>query len=87
MSDESETIFGLNVEPMDEGYIPLEAICIIKALDDGGEPTLVVRHAGEINDWERVGMLSAALDVAKDQTVASWRPDSSDEDEDDGDPS
>jgi hypothetical protein len=69
----SGAVYGLDIGPLGDGYIPLEAICIVKALDDDGDPTLVIRHAGNLNNWERVGMLSAALDIAKEQTAANWR--------------
>jgi len=78
-------IYGLELGPLGEGYIPLEAICIVKALDADGDMTLVIRHAGAINDWERIGMLTAALDIAKDQTKMSWSSDDDEEDEADGD--
>jgi hypothetical protein len=75
-------VYGLKLKPLGDGYIPLEAVCIVKALDGDGDPTLVVRHAGNLNDWERVGMLAAALDIAKEQTAASWRGDPDEEDDD-----
>ncbi len=74
-------VYGLDLDPLGDGYIPLEAICIVKALDEDGDPTLVIRHAGNLNDWERVGMLSSALDIAKEQTAASWRSDQGDDDD------
>lgn len=77
-----EAVYGLEVGPLGDGYIPLEAIVIVKALDDAGDSTLVIRHAGQMNDWERVGMLSAALDIAKEQTARSWRFDSEDDEPD-----
>lgn len=73
-------VYGLDLGPLGDGYIPLEAIAIVKALDGDGDPTLVIRHARNLNDWERVGMLSTALDVAKEQT-ASWRPDAKEDDD------
>lgn len=83
MTDETANVYGLDASPLPDGYIPLEAVVIIKTLNDAGESSLVIRHAGEITDWERMGMLTAALDVVKEQTVASWAGQDDDDDEPD----
>lgn len=83
----TDLVYGLELGPLPDSHIPLEAIVIIKVLDDDGEPTLVIRQAGAITDWERIGMLSAALDIVKEQTADTWRRDLEDDDGDAADAS
>lgn len=44
------------------GWTPLEAVAVIKALDDEGRVRLFSRSTATLNSWESLGMLLWALD-------------------------
>lgn len=50
-----------------EGFTPLEAVVVIKCLDEDGELALSVRTTSGLTSWESVGMLIAASDQARSQ--------------------
>ena len=87
MSDEATntpTAFGLELEPLDPDAIPLDAIVIVKCLDADGDTTIDIRSTDGLMVWDRVGMLTVALEVAKRTAADCWRPvDDADEGEDD----
>jgi hypothetical protein len=45
-----------------EGWTPLEAVAVIKALDEEGKVRLYSRNTPALNGWEAAGMLLWALD-------------------------
>jgi hypothetical protein len=55
------TILGLDVLPLPNGYTPLEATAVIKALDEEGCVSLLIRSTDGLNAWESLGMLDAAV--------------------------
>jgi hypothetical protein len=78
-----QNVMGLHVEPLDENCIPLEAVVLIKCLGEDGEPTIDVRSTDGLQPWDRIGMLTVALDVTREDASRCWRPADDDEDEDD----
>lgn len=75
-------VYGLNADPMPKGWTPLEAVVVLKALDEEGEVSLLFRGTDGLAPWDTVGMLIAVLDEERD----ALRDSSIDEDEDeDGD--
>ena len=53
-------IYGLEAEALPDGVTPLEAIAVVKCLDQHGEVELWTRTTGALNAWERLGMLEIA---------------------------
>lgn len=53
-------IYGLEAEPLGNNIIPIEAIAVIKCLDEEGEPMFFIRSTRTLGDMEAVGMLTAA---------------------------
>lgn len=47
------------------GWTPLEAVAVIKALDDEGKVRLFSRSTATLNSWEEGGMLLWALDAQR----------------------
>lgn len=45
-----------------EGWTPLEAVAVIKALDEEGKVRLFSRSTASLNGWESLGMMLWALD-------------------------
>lgn len=81
------TVFGLDLPPLEPEHIPLEAVVLIKCLDEDGEPTIEIRSTDGLNSWDRIGMLTVALDVTREQAASCWRPTDDDDDDDDDDES
>lgn len=82
MSDVTPTAFGLELKPLDDDFIPLEAVVLLKCLAENGEPTIEIRSTDALNSWDRIGMLTVALDVTREQAASCWRPhDPEDDDE------
>lgn len=76
------TAYGLEIAPLDEATIPLEVIALVKGLDVDGDPCITVRFTEGLNAWDRVGILTIALDRAREDACSAWVGDE-DEDEDD----
>lgn len=74
-------VFGLDLEPMPEGWTPLEAFVVLKALDDDGDVALLTRSTDGVRVWDAVGMLTCALDTQRDDAGRTFISD--DEDDDD----
>lgn len=60
-------IFGLETPAsLPDGWMPLEAISVVKCLDDEGSVVLYLAGTETLSTWEAMGMLQAALDVNRD---------------------
>lgn len=81
-SDVSDTnVLGLTVEPLSNGYIPLDAIVLAKCLTPDGEVAIEVRHTDGLAQWDRIGMLTIANDLARKSATDCWYPDASEGDD------
>lgn len=70
-------IYGLETRPLPEGYIPLEAVAVIKCLDAEGEPVLLTRST-DMRIWDSVGMLTVALDQDRQSAIRAYEKDDDD---------
>lgn len=52
-------VFGVHLDDLPEGCTPLEAIVIVKALDEDGAVCLYPRQSEALSHWEAIGMLRA----------------------------
>ncbi len=62
-------IFGLETSTPDlpENWTPLEAVAVIKCLDEEGLPSFCIRSTEGLSGWESFGLLElAAKSQAKD---------------------
>ncbi len=53
------TVYGLESEALPDGWTPLCAVSIVKALDTNGVVRLCSRYTDGLNAWEALGMLTA----------------------------
>jgi len=53
-------VLGVEVPELPAGYVPLEIVVLVRALNEEGRPALAVRYSEGITSWEAVGMLRAA---------------------------
>lgn len=75
-------IYGLDAEPLPDDVTPLEAVAVLKTLDENGEVALWIRTTASLNAWERLGMLELAAYSSKRGLQAGFEADA--EDDDDG---
>jgi hypothetical protein len=51
------SVFGLDTyAELPEGWTPLEAVVVVKCLDEGGEVKMFHTATESINSWEALGM-------------------------------
>lgn len=75
-------IFGL--EPSDElpeNWTPLDAVAVVKCLDENGDLSFVIRSTKTLSDWECFGLLELAAKSQANQIVKNIEDDD-DEEED-----
>lgn len=75
-------VYGLETLELPDGYTPLEAVTIVKALDEEGQVSLLIRHTDGLSGWEALGMLASALATQQADAVNSFEREG-DDDEDD----
>lgn len=75
------SVYGLDMTELPETYTPLDAMVVLKCLDEEGDVVLVTRSSDDLKIWDRVGMLTVALDLARTECRESFVSDA-DEDED-----
>lgn len=66
-------ILGLQVDEIPEGYIPIGCYALIECLDDEGDRTYVVRHAG-MDSLRRYGALNVLIDQERDTWLNGFEP-------------
>lgn len=77
-----ERVYGVEVAPLLDGEMAHEVIVVTKVLTPDGDSALSIRHSDGLNSWDRIGLLTAALDRARFDAGQSWRSDSHDLDDD-----
>jgi len=62
-------VLGVEVPELPAGYVPLEIVVLVRALNEEGRPALAVRYSEGITSWEAVGMLRAAARLLLHRTA------------------
>jgi hypothetical protein len=55
-------IFGLKTRPLPTKWTPLDAVAVIKCLNEDGELGFVIRSTKTLSSWESVGLLKVATE-------------------------
>lgn len=67
-------VYGLEAPDLPEGWMPLEACIVVKALDENGIVRLAMRYTPGLSVWEALGMI-ASTDVAlRNDMIEHWKP-------------
>jgi hypothetical protein len=76
-------IFGLATATpeLPARWTPLDAVAVVKCLDEDGDLAFCVRATGTLSTWECYALLALAADVQRQEVVDSFESD----DVDDGD--
>lgn len=69
-------IFGLESRgPWPEGWTPLEAMAVVKALNEEGQLALVLASTAGLSCWEAAGMLRAGARQQEEELAGAFRED------------
>ena len=63
---------GLEVHPLQPDWTPIEALVLVKCLDEHGVPTWAYRTTSKLNDEELLGVLVAQAELVKRRIAAQW---------------
>lgn len=70
-----EVLPGLELHPLDEGWSPLSAFVLVKALDEDGDAGWAVRSSDNMNLEELLGALVVQVEALKHRLVHEWEDD------------
>ncbi len=75
----SEVLPAFQLHPLDEGWTPLQAFVLIKALDEDGQTAWSFRTSEPMNLEELLGALTIQVDVLRRKLVRQWEDEDDDE--------
>jgi len=81
MSDEDErkpieaVLPGMTLHPLDAGWTPIEALVLVKCLDEDGDPTWAFRTSNPLNLEELLGALTVHTELLRRRLVRRWDSD------------
>lgn len=78
-------VLGITVADPPEGWTPMEAIVIVKALNAEGADAWFTRVSDGLGGMEALGALTGACRTQADDIAESFLPDDGDEDDEEGD--
>lgn len=80
-------VFGVEVDDLPDGGIPVEVVAIVKLLDEDGDTRVCLRSSDGFgsNSPELLGHLRAAVIETEEQIRQRWRNGGDDEDEEGSD--
>ena len=82
----TEGILGsLEILAIPDEAVPLEAIVLVKALDENGVPSWYQRFTPDLSDFEAIGILSVALELVKTNCMDGYMCEYDDDADDDDD--
>ena len=68
----AEVLPGLDVHPLPERWTPLEALILVKCLDEEGEPTWSYRTTQQLTREELLGALIVHVELLRRELVEEW---------------
>jgi hypothetical protein len=68
----AEVLAGLEIHSLPEGWTPLEALVLVKCLDDSGDATWSYRTTHRLNNEELLGALVVHTELLRHKLVAQW---------------
>jgi hypothetical protein len=70
---------GFTLHPLDEGWTPLQAFVLVKALDEAGQTRWSMHTSELLNMEELLGALTVQVDLLRDRLMEDWDPDDEDD--------
>ena len=74
----AEALPGFKLDPLAEGWTPLQAFVLVKALDAEGESRWCFRTSEKLNLEELLGALTVQVDILRDKLMDLWGEDDED---------
>ena len=68
----AEVLAGLEFHVLPEKWSPLEAIVLVKCLDDDGGPSWAFRTTPGMNDEELLGALTVRIEILKRELLRGY---------------
>lgn len=56
----SDKAYGLDIDDLPDGWMPLELVVALRCLNEDGEETAVLRQTAGLNEYEVIGLLRSA---------------------------
>jgi hypothetical protein len=71
----AQVLSGLEIHPLEAGWTPIEALVVVKCLNENGEPTWSYRTTNKLNREELLGVLTIHADLIRRELLAEWEED------------
>jgi hypothetical protein len=79
MTDEripvEQVMVGMSLHPLEPGWTPVEALVLIKCLDEDGDPRWCYRTTARPNKTELLGALLVHTDLLRKELAEEWEED------------
>lgn len=63
---------GIEIVPLPDGVVPIEAIVLVKVVDVEGDPTWVIRYPRNTTNAEDLGALEAAAAISRNGAIQAF---------------
>jgi hypothetical protein len=63
------------LHPLQEGWVPLQAFVLVKALDEVGESSWAFRTSQPFNPEELLGALTVQVEILRNKLIRNWDDD------------
>lgn len=71
----ADVLNGIEIAPLPEGWMVLEAVVIVKGLDEDGDPLWCTRYTQGLTRTELLGILTGAQALAKNDFLEMYQVD------------
>lgn len=76
----STALGNLHIKPLPETHIPVEAIILIKSIDEDGDTSWFTRYTWCLTEIETLGAIAAVHELLKREVLNSYIPYTEEED-------
>lgn len=73
-----EVLPGVEIQPLPDGWVPLEIASMVKCLDDEGDVNWISRYTVQQHYIEALGAMQAAVLMLEQQVRDGYAPDEDD---------
>jgi hypothetical protein len=67
-----DLLHGLHFEQLPENWTPVDAVVLVKCLDEDGSPTWAFRTTDDVNDEELLGALTIRRELQKEKLLSEY---------------
>lgn len=70
-----ERVYGHDLPELGTTEISTGGVVVVKGMGPNGEQLVTIRHNDDLTTSDKIGMLTMALDVARNSAMSQWQPD------------